>query len=592
MILVYSSTTTTFTTNGLGSVWPTECIVTEELNGVFELELEHPIDDNGKWERLVKWNIIKAPTHRGDQPFRIYDVQTDPIEGVVKVKARHIFYDLLRNFIEDTRPTLRTGNEAGDLILAGCQYASGFTFNSDITGLSTAYYVRVNPVQAFIGDMDQSFVNRWGGEIERDNYTIDINARLGADNGVRIAYRKNLTGLSVKESTDKTYTRIMPLATDSDNSVLMLTAKYVDSARLASYPFPLITTVKFDDIKVGEDYATAALARTEMTARVNAMYAAGVDLPKITLDVEFVPLAQTEEYQQYAILADANLGDDVTVEYEPLDIDVKLRVVEVEYDTIRERYASMRIGDKIASLGTHITGVDIDIRNITDDMENKVGVGTAYNNVWISNEDGLKCETTIGASEITVTVNATDGIKVVRDTAVVFGISTDGYVYANRLYDPDDPLVYVQVGQVDASTSMFTLYRKTSSSYTDFRKRLQILTSGATATAISVPVRDTIDTDGSATFLINHGDAQLTLTGTYAGGGVSILECGDAEVRTSSVSGAYMDFTGGRVGINAGAPYITGLQVFANNAAAITGGLAAGDLYRTGATPDLVCVVH
>jgi len=37
---------------------------------------------------------------------------------------------------------------------------------------------------------------------------------------------------------------------------------------------------------------------------------------------------------------------------------------------------------------------------------------------------------------------------------------------------------------------------------------------------------------------------------------------------------------------------ITGLQAFANNAAAITGGLVAGNLYRTGGDPDLVAVVH
>lgn len=34
------------------------------------------------------------------------------------------------------------------------------------------------------------------------------------------------------------------------------------------------------------------------------------------------------------------------------------------------------------------------------------------------------------------------------------------------------------------------------------------------------------------------------------------------------------------------------LQVFANNAAAITGGLVAGQFYRTGGDPDTVCVVH
>jgi hypothetical protein len=34
------------------------------------------------------------------------------------------------------------------------------------------------------------------------------------------------------------------------------------------------------------------------------------------------------------------------------------------------------------------------------------------------------------------------------------------------------------------------------------------------------------------------------------------------------------------------------LPVYANNAAAITGGLVAGDFYRTGGDPDTVCVVH
>jgi hypothetical protein len=34
------------------------------------------------------------------------------------------------------------------------------------------------------------------------------------------------------------------------------------------------------------------------------------------------------------------------------------------------------------------------------------------------------------------------------------------------------------------------------------------------------------------------------------------------------------------------------LPVYANNSAAVAGGLVAGDFYRTGADPDIVCVVH
>jgi len=37
---------------------------------------------------------------------------------------------------------------------------------------------------------------------------------------------------------------------------------------------------------------------------------------------------------------------------------------------------------------------------------------------------------------------------------------------------------------------------------------------------------------------------------------------------------------------------LTGLAVHANNTAALGSGLVAGDFYRTGADPDVVCVVH
>jgi hypothetical protein len=52
----------------------------------------------------------------------------------------------------------------------------------------------------------------------------------------------------------------------------------------------------------------------------------------------------------------------------------------------------------------------------------------------------------------------------------------------------------------------------------------------------------------------------------------------------------------GNIGINTSSPtsklHVTGLLVYANNAAAISGGLTAGAFYRNGADPDVVCVAH
>ena len=52
MICIYESNCTDFSGNGLGVLAPFSCSVTETLNGEYELVMEHPLDRNGKWERL------------------------------------------------------------------------------------------------------------------------------------------------------------------------------------------------------------------------------------------------------------------------------------------------------------------------------------------------------------------------------------------------------------------------------------------------------------------------------------------------------------------------------------------------------------
>ena len=57
-----------------------------------------------------------------------------------------------------------------------------------------------------------------------------------------------------------------------------------------------------------------------------------------------------------------------------------------------------------------------------------------------------------------------------------------------------------------------------------------------------------------------------------------------------------MAIMGGNVGIGTVSPtsplQVVGLPVYANNAAALAGGLTQGAFYRTGGDPDLVAVVH
>ena len=68
MICVYPADCTDFSTNGNGTIEPTSAQVTETLNGEYELQLVHPIDEAGKWQRLVEGCILRAPVPAATTP--------------------------------------------------------------------------------------------------------------------------------------------------------------------------------------------------------------------------------------------------------------------------------------------------------------------------------------------------------------------------------------------------------------------------------------------------------------------------------------------------------------------------------------------
>ena len=68
MICVYPADCTDFSGNGLGVVTPMSCIVSETLNGEWELTLVHDIDERGKWTRLSESCILRAPVPAAKTP--------------------------------------------------------------------------------------------------------------------------------------------------------------------------------------------------------------------------------------------------------------------------------------------------------------------------------------------------------------------------------------------------------------------------------------------------------------------------------------------------------------------------------------------
>lgn len=323
MINVYDSKCTDFNNNGLVVLNDTiSCNATEELNGNYELELEYPLNNN-KWQHLTEGNIIKAD----GQLYRIYHkLKTS---DKIRVNARHIFYDLLDNLLEDVRPTNVSGAGALDWILTHTQYKHKFVGMGDVGGKDTRYFVRKNPVEAIM-DTD-GIIETWGGELVRDNFTIKLLKERGQDKGVLIAYGKNILGIEETLDIDGICTRLMPIGSDG----LLLSEKYIDSPYIDNFSHPKIKVVEFNDIEDEAELRTVATKYMEDNK---------IDIPQFNYKVDFIELSKTEEYKNYSILETVYMGDTVTIKHSKLGLDLKAKVIKITKNVLTDKIVDVELG--------------------------------------------------------------------------------------------------------------------------------------------------------------------------------------------------------------------------------------------------------
>ncbi|KAA6469365.1 MULTISPECIES: phage tail spike protein [Bacillus cereus group] len=373
MITLYKPNETDFTHNGIGVLDKHiySATVEEELNGLFVFNFNYPLFAP-YGTKIDGMSIIKVPTPDGDQLFRVVTPKVSM--GEIKAVCYHIFYDLTENLIEDIFIQPTNGSAAMARLSSGCQYKHPFTFYSDVTNISTARIVRKNPVEAMLDtSQDNSFVNRWGGELKRDNFDVKMLKSRGSNRGVVIRHKKDLLGYEGSVDWKSPTTRIMPQGFDG----LLLPEKYVDSPLINKYPHPRIRVIEFNHIKAAigknandEDAVPLEEAYKRLRQAAKNMFDIQmVDQPKATYKVEFQELSPTEEYKEYKILQRVWMGDIVTVKHEEDGIDIQAKVIAYKYDPIKKEYINVTIGNFKESF-TDVTGK---VDQIQQDLSNMPG---------------------------------------------------------------------------------------------------------------------------------------------------------------------------------------------------------------------------
>lgn len=350
MIQIYVADNTNYDANGDAVLLPDTCTLDTSS---WQVSLTHPRDADGRWELIQDGAVLKLPTFLADdQLYRI--INTEVTDSGVTATALPIFFDSAGDvMLVDTRPTDKSGQAALDILTQGTKYSG----TSDITAHSTAYYQMRNLMEALTGDDDNAFVNRWGGEVMYDNYTVIINERLGADNGALLAYGKNIPadGMRITEDVSALVTRIYPRAY---NGRALSGSGYVDSPLIGNYPTVHQAVMEFSDVRLAEDVSgddTEGLIVCDdqsaldeaLRAKCAEQWAADVDKPAVTVEVSMVLLADTINYANVKDLERVSLGDTVHVRNQRLGIDMSARVKSLVYDCVRDKVQSVTIGSAL-----------------------------------------------------------------------------------------------------------------------------------------------------------------------------------------------------------------------------------------------------
>ena len=333
MIRVFSPTDTDFYSNGDVVLRPYKAKVHKEDNGDYYLDLEAGIE---YVDYLTANRIIVADTPQGAQAFRISNPQKT--KSKISLKAWHVYYDSKNYVIADSNVVEKNGNQAINHLNDDTDNQSPFTVSSDIANINSFRCVRKSLYEAF-----STVLERWGGHLVRDNFTVKLAADIGQDNGVTVRYKKNLKEITSEANWDNVCTKILPVGSDG----LMLDEMYLYSE--TQYDIPYTKVVSFsqdineDDYRNDKRYHQALIDDLRKQA---TEYLAENCVPKVSYTLK----ANLEKI--------TDVGDTIEVIDERLGIDVVTHVTSFDYDCIQNKYTEFEFGnynEKLSNLMSNIS---------------------------------------------------------------------------------------------------------------------------------------------------------------------------------------------------------------------------------------------
>ncbi len=422
--VLYPSQETAFGSNGLGILTDAaSCVITEERNGAFELEMTYPVSGIHYKEIAPRCIILAKPNPVDDpQPFRVYRI-TKPMGGLVTVYGEHISYDLAgvpaSPFAAESAP------DAMEKLKSSSAIPTPFSFWTDKDTAGTMGITAPVALRSLLGGREGSVLDIYGGEYKFDRYTVRLYNQRGQNRGVSIRYGKNLTDLTQDENIAGVYTGVYPYWSSMEGALVQLPEKILLSP--GNYDFTRIMTL--DLSSEFQEPPTEDQIRVRAEAYMKANH---IGVPKVSLTVSFVPLEQTEEYKDIGLLERVELCDTVNVEFPSLGVSATAKCVRTVYDALLDRYKSVELGDARTNIADTIAAQQQKIEQAPDKTFVQQAVDSATGQITGNKGGYVVLHSSTGSKEpdeilIMDTPDIKTAVKVWRWNKAGLGYSSYGY---------------------------------------------------------------------------------------------------------------------------------------------------------------------
>ncbi|HER5321431.1 TPA: phage tail spike protein [Streptococcus pyogenes] len=380
--VLYEAKETRFRTFGLGEIADAyEVKVTRERNGNYSLYIKYPLD--GVFASVFKEEMkIKSDAGRRTkwQTFEINRVLRNSKDHI-EIFARHISMrtqDIaLKPFVSGASVDAESALGIWKENLVG---DDKFDVKSDILTLGSFNWEidKIGNARGALGGVAGSILDVYGGEYEFDNRTIILRKQMGRKAPTVLEYGRNIVSVEEERLLDGNYTSIYPFVRytpqqkpqeeasgkphvgeheQPEEQLVTLPEFIIDGQYLKLYAQRRIQMVDlsshFNDDKNKKEPTEEEIRKLAQKYLKDN----NVGAPKVSIEVDYIDLSQTLDYQDFRVMEEVELCDIVPLYYPKFGITTETeKVVEIVYDVYTDSNHTIKLGTIGQSISKSLTG--------------------------------------------------------------------------------------------------------------------------------------------------------------------------------------------------------------------------------------------